>query len=273
MKVEELLASIRKSVDDDMDGLGTSMNTQSRGTLMRGALREMRVNLSGGETSQAFNDDISTLRDRIRAKVEAQEITLDIPLAAPPAPAARLVAPKPVASPNSLASTAQRNDFSSILSAPHKPMTPANHMRAQIERAQHLPLRPSHVDDSQSEIHYRPENQAGSDWGDEYAGAHQGYEENQHGADYGADYGADEANHYPMVHAPLMSAQAEAAAETAFRQLSDTLLSRATGERSIEDMTKDLLRGMIKQWLDANLPALVEDLVREEIERVARRGR
>ena len=269
MKVEELLASIRKSVDDDMDGLGTSMNTQSRGTLMRGALREMRVNLSGGETSQAFNDDISTLRDRIRAKVEAQEITLDIPLAAPPAPAARLVAPKPVASPNPLASTAQRNDFSSILSAPHKPMTPANHMRAQIERAQHLPLRPSHVDDSQSEIHYRPENQAGSDWGDEYAGAHQGYKENQHGA----DYGAGEANHYPMVHAPLMSAQAEAAAETAFRQLSDTLLSRATGERSIEEMTKDLLRGMIKQWLDANLPALVEDLVREEIERVARRGR
>jgi hypothetical protein len=38
-------------------------------------------------------------------------------------------------------------------------------------------------------------------------------------------------------------------------------------------MTRDLLRGMLKHWLDANLPGLVERLVREEIERVARRGR
>jgi cell pole-organizing protein PopZ len=29
---------------------------------------------------------------------------------------------------------------------------------------------------------------------------------------------------------------------------------------------------MLKQWLDENLPSLVERLVREEIERVARRG-
>jgi uncharacterized protein len=34
-----------------------------------------------------------------------------------------------------------------------------------------------------------------------------------------------------------------------------------------------MLRGLIKQWLDANLPTLVEELVREEIERVARKGR
>ncbi|MFO1121131.1 MAG: DUF2497 domain-containing protein [Hyphomicrobiales bacterium] len=51
-------------------------------------------------------------------------------------------------------------------------------------------------------------------------------------------------------------------------------LTRATGDRSIEDMTKELLRGMLKQWLDENLPALVESLVREEIRAlVARRGR
>ena len=34
-----------------------------------------------------------------------------------------------------------------------------------------------------------------------------------------------------------------------------------------------MLRGMLKQWLDDNLPKLVERLVREEIERVARHGR
>jgi cell pole-organizing protein PopZ len=34
-----------------------------------------------------------------------------------------------------------------------------------------------------------------------------------------------------------------------------------------------MLKSLLKQWLDDNLPALVERLVREEIERVARRGR
>ena len=50
-------------------------------------------------------------------------------------------------------------------------------------------------------------------------------------------------------------------------------MARALGERSIEDMTQDLLKGMLRSWLDAHLPGLVEKLVREEIERVARRGR
>lgn len=40
-----------------------------------------------------------------------------------------------------------------------------------------------------------------------------------------------------------------------------------------EAMTREMLQPMLKQWLDANLPALVEKLVREEMERVARRGR
>jgi len=50
-------------------------------------------------------------------------------------------------------------------------------------------------------------------------------------------------------------------------------MARATGDRGLEDMTRDLLRGMLKTWLDDNLPDLVERLVRDEIERVARRGR
>lgn len=71
----------------------------------------------------------------------------------------------------------------------------------------------------------------------------------------------------------ILSAEASAAASSAFNRLADTILSRAVGDRSVEDMTRELLRNMLKQWLDENLPALVERLVREEIERVARRGR
>jgi hypothetical protein len=38
-------------------------------------------------------------------------------------------------------------------------------------------------------------------------------------------------------------------------------------------MTRELLKVMLRQWLDDNLPGLVERLVREEIQRVARTGR
>ncbi len=72
---------------------------------------------------------------------------------------------------------------------------------------------------------------------------------------------------------PLLSDEAAVTANSAFNQLADTVMARALGERTIEDMTQDLLRGMLKTWLDNNLPSLVERLVREEIERVARRGR
>ncbi len=43
-----------------------------------------------------------------------------------------------------------------------------------------------------------------------------------------------------------------------------------TERRSLDEMAEDMLRPMLKDWLDDNLPTLVERLVREEIERVAR---
>jgi cell pole-organizing protein PopZ len=72
--------------------------------------------------------------------------------------------------------------------------------------------------------------------------------------------------------AMLASEATAAAASAAFGRLGETLLSRALNDRPIEDLTRDLLRGMLKQWLDDNLPEMVERLVREEIARVARRG-
>ena len=43
--------------------------------------------------------------------------------------------------------------------------------------------------------------------------------------------------------------------------------------RSFDEIAQDMLRPMLSDWLDDNLPTLVERLVREEIERVARGGR
>jgi uncharacterized protein len=71
----------------------------------------------------------------------------------------------------------------------------------------------------------------------------------------------------------LLSSQAANAANSAFSRLNDATAPRSTGgDRRLDEMTRDCLRPLLKAWLDDNLPALVERLVREEIARVARRG-
>lgn len=42
-----------------------------------------------------------------------------------------------------------------------------------------------------------------------------------------------------------------------------------SGETSLEGLTRDLLRPMLAQWLDANLPTMVERMVKDEIARIA----
>lgn len=71
----------------------------------------------------------------------------------------------------------------------------------------------------------------------------------------------------------MLSGDSAQAVNAAFGKLADSVLSRATSERSVEEITRELLRVMLKQWLDENLPNMVERMVREEIERVARTGR
>lgn len=69
----------------------------------------------------------------------------------------------------------------------------------------------------------------------------------------------------------LMSAEADASVASAFDKLSRSLSGAGAG--SMDETVREMLRPMLKQWLDDNLPTLVERLVRAEIERVARGGR
>ena len=71
--------------------------------------------------------------------------------------------------------------------------------------------------------------------------------------------------------ASLLSDQTSSAVTNAFGQLANTVLSN--NARTLEDLVKDMLKPMLKGWLDDNLPGMVERLVRAEIERVARGGR
>lgn len=71
-----------------------------------------------------------------------------------------------------------------------------------------------------------------------------------------------------MPDEPLVSAAASASVQSAFGQLSHTVL--AANARTLDDLVKEMLRPMLRSWLDENLPVIVERLVRAEIERVSR---
>jgi hypothetical protein len=46
-----------------------------------------------------------------------------------------------------------------------------------------------------------------------------------------------------------------------------------SGETSLEGLTRELLRPMLAEWLEANLPAMVESLVQAEIARIVGKRR
>jgi cell pole-organizing protein PopZ len=66
----------------------------------------------------------------------------------------------------------------------------------------------------------------------------------------------------------LLSSSTSAAVDGAFNALAQTVLVQ--NARTLEDLVREMLRPMLKAWLDDNLPGLVERLVRAEIERVSR---
>jgi hypothetical protein len=90
------------------------------------------------------------------------------------------------------------------------------------------------------------------------------------------------AAHMPEAHAPsddnqyraearsnqLLSSVTSAAVDSAFNTLAQTVLVQ--NARTLEDLVREMLRPMLKAWLDDNLPGMVERLVRAEIERVSR---
>ena len=66
----------------------------------------------------------------------------------------------------------------------------------------------------------------------------------------------------------ILSHMAERQVAASFTELNEVLA--ASRNRSLDQVAEEMLRPMLQDWLDNNLPMLVERLVREEIERVAR---
>jgi uncharacterized protein len=72
----------------------------------------------------------------------------------------------------------------------------------------------------------------------------------------------------PPSDRALISNETIAAVDSAFNSLAHTVIGQ--NARTLEDLVREMLRPMLKSWLDDNLPSMVERIVRAEIERVSR---
>lgn len=235
--MEDLLASIRKAIHDDIGEVPSSTSGQAAGTLYKNSMRELHVKV--GEEASAAAAEIQELREKIN-RTRAADVRRDY------APPPVMPAPQPA-----YESEARRPSWRSSELAVTPPL------RQSLAEQDLRRLEAGRRDFSRRlereiEAPPSPQNLA---WPDIVPAA------------------VPQLEHRPLRDNSLLAPDVEAATGAAFSRLADSILNRATGERSIEDMTRELLRGMLKQWLDDNLPGLVERLVREEIERVARRGR
>jgi uncharacterized protein len=80
-----------------------------------------------------------------------------------------------------------------------------------------------------------------------------------------------------MRAGPILSSPTSAASSDALAQLAKAILDRrdvAIGSRGItlEGMVREMLRPMLKEWLDRNLPYLIERLVKKEIDLMVNRA-
>ncbi len=71
----------------------------------------------------------------------------------------------------------------------------------------------------------------------------------------------------------ILDTSSAEAASSAFHALSQTVRVSDGPGHTLEDIVVGMLNPMIKEWLDANLPSIVEEKVEEEVQRVARRRR
>jgi cell pole-organizing protein PopZ len=247
--MESLLASIRKAIDSDIGKNTRSPSPAARDASFTGAMRESRVRYDDEPPIRRdAAEEISDLRNKIQKNRQSAGLAEPLPRL-PSLP--NSVPPPPVPRP-----TPSKSGFAGILGGDGQQVTPW------APRVKHEPEVPGLRPGIQDDLPPAPQDYH-----------HGGYAESEVYPDE-VGWAEDVPAFVPAPPPPsLMSPETINAANSSFNQLADTLMARALGERSVEDMTQDLLKGMLRNWLDAHLPSLVEKLVREEIERVARRGR
>lgn len=71
----------------------------------------------------------------------------------------------------------------------------------------------------------------------------------------------------------IVSPPSATATATALARLSGSLRIAETQNQTIEGVVRELLKPMLKEWLDKNLPAIVDARVEAELERISRLAR
>jgi len=74
----------------------------------------------------------------------------------------------------------------------------------------------------------------------------------------------------PFDDEPLVGPSAAESAASAFGALAQHVTMPAEG-RTLEEVVREMLRPLLKAWLDTHLPAIVQAKVDEEVARIARR--
>lgn len=93
-------------------------------------------------------------------------------------------------------------------------------------------------------------------------------------APIGSPWAAPVASAPMPVHAPLAEAStlvsddAAVASRHSLSALSSAVARAPASDNSVEGLVRELLRPMLKEWLDARLPEIVESLVAREIARI-----
>jgi uncharacterized protein len=327
-KVEDLLASIRKAIDQDNAARNGAAPPYEQGLMARVPIREMRIAydkpVQGQEAPSAPKMKVSSLSEDIRTRAEAlrddlapadniapiatrnsgfAEILAGRGEAMPVAPRRRrldevpagaVIEPEEIAPPQYLRKIEEHDvDMQDVYAsqpddwqnegnedvhvapanalypeqdydlgpAEPAPLPAVNPYAAPLAAHSHQPVSPHQVRQEPPPQSIYPYSQQG--------------QFQSHAQPYGRGaFAPHEGSHLHGAAAPpaLISGYAEQSARRSFEDLANTVMSRALNGRDLEDMTRDMLRIYLSRWLDENLPPLVERIVREEIERVARRG-
>jgi uncharacterized protein len=224
--MENLLASIRQAIDNDLGDARKAMSSGS--STVKGTMNEMRLRPSQSDP-RARAAEITREINELKSKIGSHR------------------APDPVK---------PKTPFAQIMAGGLDTPTPRPHSTAIVPAQAPQPeeIQPYQGSPAEQYEAYAEEGE----WQEEQAYLP--------APDHESGYDA-------FSEPPIMSERAASAANSSFNELADALMARAMGERPIEDIAHEMLRTMLRSWLDQHLPNMVERLVREEIERVARRGR
>lgn len=232
--MEEILASIRRIIESNEPGQDGDAPVDLYNDYDRDA----------GEGDEVAADDIADVADE-----------------ALPSPNAEARADTPAAQPVSLADVAARVRGAPQVSAAEAPAAEAVSADARVraddaalENIAAEELRRALVADNPSSAAQSPETPAARAMVDEER-----------------DPATDNAAPSLESNGQLVSLHTGEKVAAAFEQLDAAIAAGKT--RSFDEIAEEMLRPMLTQWLDDNLPTLVERLVREEIERVARGNR